>query len=323
MEFDYPERHPFGLGIPTEEFAARRLRLQAYLGATGAPGASVWGSSSEPADLAYLANHFPPPGESAWLHVPNEGEAVLYADRHRPDLVMVDSVRPLAQRPRAFGIAVPGELAAMREIKSAAELALLADAATVAAIGLEAGLATVLPGATERHVAAAAVAAALGAGADECRCSVLAGRWAGPLSRWPDASDEPLVSAEPVVIELWGARQGYRFREAVTIRVGERAPLAELDRALAEILPQLRPGTSFRTACAMAARALAEESGPAGGLGWGIGLGPAELPFVSRRAKGRLLKDQVLVVNLALEAGALRRVVAIGPTGGRQLGSFR
>jgi Xaa-Pro aminopeptidase len=312
VEFEYPERHRFGLGVPAEEFTARLRQLQAYLKEIGIAEADVWGSSSEPGDIAYLSNHFPPPGEAAWLQVPAEGDAVLYADTHRPDLVMVGTVRPLSEKPPSSGAAVPGELAAMRQIKSPAELALLAGAATIAAVGLEAGLATVIAGATERHVAAAAIAAAISAGADECRCAVRSGPWAG-LAR----------TGEPVVIEIRGACQGYRVQEARTIKVGDAAPVHELELALQRMLAQLKAGTSFKTAWDHAARRMAEHgcSAPAD-LAWGIGLSEGELPFVNVHQEGRLLDGQVVVLNVTAESGLLRRMVAIGNSGAQVIGQL-
>jgi hypothetical protein len=323
VEFEYPERHPFGLGVPAGEFTARLRRLQAYLKEMGIAEADVWGSASQPGDIAYLSNHFPPPGEVAWLQVPVDGEPVLYADTHRPDLVMVGTVRPLSERRPSSGAAVPGELATMRQIKSPAELALLAGAATTAAVGLEAGLATVIAGATERHVAAAAIAAAISAGADECRCAVRSGRWTGPARRWPDASDEQLRTGEPVVIEIRGACQGYRFQEARTIRVGDAEPLPELELALQDVLAKLQAGTTFKTARDQAARRMAEHgcSAPTD-LAWGIGLSEGELPFVNVHEDGRLLDGQVVVLNVTAESGLLRRMVAIGESGAQVIGQL-
>ena len=42
MEFDYPERHPFGLGIPAPEFAGRLSRFERELRKTGELAADVW-----------------------------------------------------------------------------------------------------------------------------------------------------------------------------------------------------------------------------------------------------------------------------------------
>jgi Xaa-Pro dipeptidase len=211
----------------------------------------------------------------------------------------------------------------MRQIKSPAELALLSGAATIGAVGLEAGLASVIAGATERHVAAAAIVAAISAGADECRCAVRSGRSAGPVRRWPDASDEQLRTGEPVVIEIRGACQGYRFQEARAIRVGDATPLPELELALRDVLAELKAGTSFKTAWDQAARRMAEHgcSAPAD-LAWGIGLSEGELPFVNRREEGRLLRGQVVVLNVAKESGLLRRMVSIGASGARVIGQL-
>lgn len=322
MEFEYPERHPFGLGIPASEFATRLSRFQRELQKTGEPAAEVWGSGSEPGDIAYLSNHFPPTGEVAWLHVPAKGAAVLYADSYRPDLVMVDDVRPLVQRPNPSPAGdTPNHLARMREVKSPAELALLESAATVAAIGIEAGLASVIAGATERHVAAAAIAAAISAGADECRCAVRSGRWAGACRPWPDASDEQLRTGEPVVLEMRGSCQGYRFLEARTVRIGDAAPVPELNLALRQILLEIRPEMTFTEAWEGAGRRSAEFGGTVPDvLASGIGLTQVEPPRVYPGVTGRIRSGQVVVLNVAGSGGVLRRMVAISDSGAVALG---
>jgi Xaa-Pro dipeptidase len=171
--------------------------------------------------------------------------------RHRADLVPVEDVRPAADLgaavvevvrergldqgriglvgddilPAAFDRYFADELpglklepeprivAGMRIIKSDAEIALMrraalcADSALTTAVGVING-----GGATEREVCAAAIAAAMRAGADFVRYfRVHSGPWSAAGSRWPQAMDRTIEPGEIVALDAIGAYQGYQL----------------------------------------------------------------------------------------------------------------
>jgi hypothetical protein len=252
MEFDYPERHGFGLGVPAAVFRERQARLRAFVRGAGLEAAVVAGSWWRYGAVAWLANHVPAAGETALLRVAADGPAILYADACRQDLVVVDGVRPRADGPaHAETPGVAGWLSAQRAVKEDAEIDLLDEAETVASLGAEAAVSLTLPEATERHVAAAGMSAALRAGADGCRCLVRSGPLTAEAARWPDAGDRVLQPGEPVLIDLRGACQGYRFRLVHTVAVGGAPPQhpdapAGAAAALSGILDALRAGVPPR-----------------------------------------------------------------------------
>ncbi|MBO0691243.1 MAG: hypothetical protein J2P40_16955, partial [Candidatus Dormibacteraeota bacterium] len=203
MEFDYPERHAFGLGVAAAVFRERQERLRAFLRGEGLEAAVVAGRGTGYGSVAWLANHVPAAERTAVLRVEAHGPTTLYADACRSDLVVVDAVRPRADGPDPAEMAgVQRWLTAQRVVKEDAEIDLLDEAATVASLGVEAAVSLTLPEATERHVAAAAVSAALRAGADTCRCAVRSGPLAREDAGWPDAGDRVLQPGEPVLVDL-------------------------------------------------------------------------------------------------------------------------
>ena len=342
MEFVYEERYPFGRAVPPHAFADRRRAVQGRLEAEGCSSALVRGGCRRYGDLAYLTNHIPPSGTVAALHLPVQGNGTLYADVYRPDLVAVERVEPLANIPP------PGDRVALlgpwlpelapgtpvtwldeaRMIKSAAELAVLADAAVVGAIGLEAGLATALPGGTERHVGAAAVSAAIRAGADAVRCAVRAGAWTRAAARWPEISDQPIGADDLVLIDVRGSYQGFRFRAARTMTVGRAASdilraAGAAERALAASMAALHPGAPLAAVCRAAESAAADQGDPLDPhLGHGIGYDAVESPSLDRDAQGWIRPGMVLSLIIRANPVLLVQPVAVDEAGGRALGRF-
>jgi Xaa-Pro aminopeptidase len=324
MEFDYPERHGFGLGVPSAVFRERQARLRAFLRGRELEAAVVSGSSSRYAAVAWLANHVPAAGETAVLRVAADGPTSLYADACREDLVVVDGVRPRADSPDpAETPGLAGWLSAQRAVKEDSEIDLLDEAATVASLGVEAAVSMTLPEATERHVAAAAVSAALRAGADGCRCLVRSGALAAEEARWPDAGDRVLQPGEPVLIDLRGACQGYRFRLVHTAAVGGAAPRhadahAGAAAALSGMVDALRPGAPPR---ALWDRGRAAGVAPEGAdLGHGIGLDGVEEPRLWVDGDAPLPAGAVLLLTARVGPVRLGRMVAVQTNGARRLG---
>jgi Xaa-Pro aminopeptidase len=136
MEFDYPERHGFGLGVPAAVFRERQERLRAFLRGEGLEAAVVAGSWAGYGSVAWLANHVPAAGQVAVLRVAANGPSILYAAACRPDLVVAEAVRPLTEGPDPAEMArVQRWLTAQRAVKEDAEIDLLDEAATVASLG--------------------------------------------------------------------------------------------------------------------------------------------------------------------------------------------
>jgi Xaa-Pro aminopeptidase len=328
MEFDYPERHGFGLGVAPGVFAERQARLRAWLRGVERAEALVGGSWVRYGGLAYVANHVPAPGQEAVLQVPAEGPTTLYAEGCRDDLVVADEVRPLPACPmRGDAAGVAAWLDAERAVKDDAEIDLLDEAATVASVGVEAAVSLTLPEATERHVAAAGVSAALRAGADECRCAVRSGPLAARDARWPDAGDRVLGAGEPVLVDLSGSCQGFRFRLVHTVAAGDSPRLhpaahAGTAAALEACLGALRAGVSPR-ALAERARAAVRAAGETlegDDLGHGIGLDAVEEPHLGAEAEAPVPAGAVLLLSVRVGLVRQARMVAVRATGPQPLG---
>ena len=188
--------------------------------------------------------------------------------------------------------AEPGIVAGLRRIKTPAELALLRRAALCADAALTAAVALIRPGGvTEREVCAAAIAAAMRAGADFVRYfRVHSGPWSSYGSRWPQAMDRPIALGEVVALDAIGAYQGYQFDVNRTTVCG--APDAERLRLLETVLEATNraaeacvAGARIADVAAAAVRVVdkspfANALGPM--MGHGIGLETVELPYVQR-----------------------------------------
>lgn len=178
----------------------------------------------------------------------------------------------------------------LRQVKSAAEQALLADAAACADAALASSIEQLRRGASEREAAAAGTAAALLAGADHVRyLRVHSGPWSERTARWPPALDRVPSEGELVMVDVIGARAGYAFDVARTILLGEgtRAGRELLDACGAASdasARACRAGATVRDVLA-AARAAYESAGLAaharGFAGHGIGIETVESPLLS------------------------------------------
>ncbi|MEO9175465.1 MAG: M24 family metallopeptidase [Gaiellales bacterium] len=206
---------------------------------------------------------------------------------------------------------------AMRQIKSARELALLGRAAGCADAALAATIAELRAGSSERAAAAAGTAAALVAGADHVRyLRVHSGPWSERTARWPPALDRTPLDGEIVLVDVIGACQGYAFDVARTIALGDatadrRDLLAACGAASDAAAQACRPGRTvgdvldaadevYRGAgLAAQARSFA---------GHGIGLETVESPLLSPASRAFELRTGMV---LCIEPG-----VAVPGVGG-------
>jgi Xaa-Pro aminopeptidase len=265
--------------------------------------------------------------------------------KHRPDLVAVADVRGAADLGRAVvdllrelglerarvGLAgddllpaafdrqiaaelpslrlepAPAIVASLRRIKSPAELALMRRAAHCADAALTVAVELIRAGdVTEREVCAAAIAAAMRAGADFVRyVRVHSGPWSAYGSRWPQAMDRPIARGEIVALDAIGAYLGYQFDVNRTTVCGapdaERLRLLETvleatNRAVEACLAGRRVGEIAEAATAVVARSpFANALGPM--MGHGIGLETVELPYVQRSDQTELQPGMTLCIE--------------------------
>lgn len=200
--------------------------------------------------------------------------------------------------------AEPNIVAGLRRHKSAEEIALLREAARCADAGLVAAVAAINePGATERTVCAAGIAAAMLAGADFVRYfRVHSGPWSAAGSRWPQAMDRPIGDGEIVALDAIGAYQGYGFDvNRTTVRSDPdpdqrrllEAVLDATERAVAACLPGATVGAVAAGAHAvLAEHGFADHAGSM--IGHGIGLETVELPYL------QLTGTEVLTSGMSL-----------------------
>ncbi|MFC2099964.1 M24 family metallopeptidase [Candidatus Bipolaricaulota bacterium] len=187
-----------------------------------------------------------------------------------------------------LGQALPGAtiepandlLEAQRMIKSPAEIEALRQAAHVADVGLEAGVAAVRKGASQFDIELAARRAALDAGADFIpRVRVANGPTVTTLG-WPMVRDQALNEGDLVYIDFIGWVHGYGFDNSRATVVGkptdaQRDYLDHLVEATDWMIEVLKPGkpiefcyTESRTRTIMP-------------FGHGIGLDICENPWVT------------------------------------------
>ena len=206
---------------------------------------------------------------------------------------------------------IPDEwlVAQQRLVKSPAEQVLLRRAAEIAELGLEAALATIRPGVTERQVCAAGTAAALAAGADFVRyLRVHAGPWSAWPSRWPQATGRALDAGDVVTLDIIGAYQGYGFDVLRTTVCGKPSPETRqlLETALLATEGAVDAARAGATAEAvhLAGCRILSEAGFGDNLpsfsGHGIGLETVEAPQLRPGAVTRLEAGMVLCIEPGL-----------------------
>lgn len=193
------------------------------------------------------------------------------------------------QAPRArFFAAGPDVINPVRMCKDAGERELLRRAATLADRAVEAAVASLRPGVTERRIAAAVADAFAANGAEETLFALIA---AGANGAFPHhhTSDRPIAPGEPVVIDIGCRLQGYASDITRMAVIGE--PPAEyaavhgaVEAAVRAALAEARPGRRARDVD-RAARGVIEASGYGEFFthrtGHGIGLTGHEAPWIT------------------------------------------
>lgn len=140
-----------------------------------------------------------------------------------------------------------GLVAPLRMVKSAAELGAIRHAAAYAQAGLVAGISACAEGADENAVAAAMLAAAVGAGSEAMAMEPLVS--SGPRSGLPHMTwrRRALTAGDPVFLELAGSHARYHAALMRTVWIGEPPAEAQrmmdcAERALDAALAAVRPG---------------------------------------------------------------------------------
>jgi Xaa-Pro dipeptidase len=193
-----------------------------------------------------------------------------------------------------------------RSRKSEAEIALLRDAADVAAAGLDAALEAIRPGIRETDICAAGMEAAYSAGADFVRyLRVHSGTWSAWGSRWPQATDRTIESGDLVALDIIGAKAGYQFDVLRTTIAGDpgneqvrvcEAVAGALKAAVAEALPGVKAGVIASTARRHLAEAGYGEHASSF-VGHGIGLETCEIPYLTPESDFVLPESAVLCIE--------------------------
>ena len=297
-----------------------------------------------PGDLRYLADWFCIEEEQAMLVVPADGSVTLLTDssadldrareqavcdrvelasdlgRATADLLRGSSTAgvtglrvlpaPVMDALRSSAPALRLEDATaltteLRMVKSAAEVALLAEAARISDLGMAAGLDAVGDGVREVAAAAAAEHAIRREGA-ELSFTTVAG--AGPRTALGTflPGDRQMRAGEPVVLDCGARVHGYHGDMCRTVAVGDPPP--ELERALEAVAAAVEAGTAAAQPGAVVAdlREAARGAVAAAGLGdawWGefmphgAGTGQHEPPYGDRDPACELREGMVLCIE--------------------------
>jgi Xaa-Pro aminopeptidase len=202
-------------------------------------------------------------------------------------------------------------LMTLRRVKSDREIAGIRQAADVARRGLEAAVAALRVGVTEREVSAAGVAACLREGADFIRYfRVHAGKASASGSRWPPATDAAIGDGDLVTMDIIGAVQGFGFdllRTAVVGRASAEARTLVHDayRVHKEARAALRPGNTVSDlvdSVRAAARSTASAPYLGSFYGHGVGLETLEWPYLIPGQEATFAAGEVV----CLEPGMFR-----------------
>jgi Xaa-Pro aminopeptidase len=202
-------------------------------------------------------------------------------------------------------VPAPGIVAGLRGRKDPEEVVLIARAAAMADQALEALLAALQPGRTERQLAWQFTQAVLEAGAEDVSFPPIVA--AGPHAALPHATptDRPLQAGDAVVVDVGCRVEGYcsditrtvavgappagfaeryaavaRAQEAGIAALAAGRPVAEMDRAAREVLEEAGLGEQFSHS-----------------LGHGVGLEIHEAPTLSRLSAATLEVGNVVTVE--------------------------
>ncbi len=210
-----------------------------------------------------------------------------------------------AAAPKVRFIACCEPLDMLREIKDAGEIAILRDAARIAAESLDETLPFVVPGARETDIAARLEYAMRIRGADGIAFQTIVA--SGPRSALPHgvASDRTLEKGDLVTIDYGLQYRGYCSDETCTFVLGRptkkqqriyETVLAAHDRAIKAV----KPGASLAS-IDKRARSHIEKQGFkkyfSHGTGHGLGLCVHEPPVVSWRSTARAREGMVFTIE--------------------------
>jgi Xaa-Pro aminopeptidase len=229
------------------------------------------------------------------------------------------ALRRLQERSPAGLEWVPLELpvAALRGIKSSAEIAALETAAALTAAAFDEVLPLLQPGVSEREISLALEIALKTRGGDEKAFDfIVASGQRGALPHGV-ASEKLLAAGELVTIDFGVRWHGYHSDETVTLAIGEigeklreiyAVVLEAHDRAIAAI----RPGVPLREIDAVARDYIVEQGFGdyfGHGLGHGVGLEVHEFPTVSPRSEDVAEEGMVFTIEPGIyipELGGVR-----------------
>jgi Xaa-Pro aminopeptidase len=151
----------------------------------------------------------------------------------------------------------------LRAVKSDAEVAVVREAYRIAELGIEAALATIRPGATERAIAAAIETAMRGAGSEGTGIDTIVA--SGPNTRpiLARSTFRPIASDDLVLLTVAPRYEGYHAAIGRLVLVGD--PGAEVRRALDVAIraqqacaAALRPGVEGRSVEAIGRRVVSD-----------------------------------------------------------------
>jgi Xaa-Pro aminopeptidase len=197
------------------------------------------------------------------------------------------------------------DLADLRTLKTAGEIAELRRAAQLNAAGFEEILPLIRPGVSEREIALALEFALKRMGGEDKAFDFIVASGVRGAMPHGVATDKTLAAGELVTIDFGTRVAGYHSDETVTLAVGEVLPrlreiyeivLSAHDQALAAV----RPGVSLKEIDAIARDYIVGCGYGAyfgHGLGHGVGLEVHEAPTVSSRSEAMAVEGMVFTIE--------------------------
>jgi len=216
------------------------------------------------------------------------------------------------------------ELASVRSVKDAVELALLRQAACITRLAFEGVEREIAEDRSELDLLHCATATLLAEGGQGFSFDPSIASGPRSCQLWAGTTLRKLQLGEPVLIDLGIAFRGYHCDMARTYIVGGRqaalstdwvTALDAVEDALAQMRAEVRPGARCGELHAMAERLLARYGGLPHALGHGIGLGVHERPRLSPGSPDILVPGMVIALEPGIifgaEAGIRREDVII------------
>ncbi len=210
-----------------------------------------------------------------------------------------------AALPAVEFVPLADEIDQLRAVKSAAEIAAVETAASLASDACRSLLALVKPGVSERFLALELEMLLRKMGADEKAFEFIVA--SGERGAMPHArpTDRQLRPGEFVTVDFGACCAGYNSDETVTIAVGKPdEKLLEIYRVVKEAhdlaIAAVRPGVDCCGVDAIARRYI-ENSGFGDffghGLGHGVGMEVHEKPIVSPRSRQQLQEGMIITIE--------------------------